>query len=263
MVITVKKTEKIWTVIHSRPEVRNAMDPISSDQLYQTFVEFDKEDSARVAVLSGDNGYFCAGYDLRHAKDLNVRIERGEYEFDPNDAYPKGPMGPTRLQLKKPIIAAIAGPAVAGGMELALWANIRVMEKSAYFGVYCRRWGIPLIDGGTVRLPRIIGEGRAMDIVLTGRKVSSEESYKIGLCEYLVEDGKSLEFAEALALNLSNLPQSCMRSDMISTSEQNGVSIKEALKNEWLLSKKELKRQGLKGADRFVSGKGRHGQPDT
>ena len=136
MVITVKKTEKIWTVIHSRPEVRNAMDPTSSDQLYQKFVEFDKEDSARVAVLSGDNGYFCAGYDLRHAKDLNVRIERGEYEFDPNDAYPKGPMGPTRLQLKKPIIAAIAGPAVAGGMELALWANIRVMEKSAYFGVY-------------------------------------------------------------------------------------------------------------------------------
>ena len=172
MVLRVKKSETIWTVIHSRPESRNAMDPTSSDKLYQTFVDFDTEESARVAVFSGDHGYFCAGYDLRYAKDLNVRIDKGEYEFDTNDTYPKGPMGPTRLQLKKPVIAAIAGPAVAGGMELALWANIRVMEKSAYFGVYCRRWGIPLIDGGTVRLPRIVGEGRATDIILTGRKVS-------------------------------------------------------------------------------------------
>ena len=190
MSVRVEKSGAVWTVIHSRPQARNAMDPESADALQDAFLEFDRDDTAAVAVFWGEGGAFCAGWDLKFAAALASNDPLAELNFaDASEKDPRGPMGPSRLELDKPVIAAVAGPAVAGGMELAMWADMRVMEKSAYMGVYCRRWGIPLIDGGTVRLPRLVGEGRAMDIVLTGRQVMAEECERIGLCEYVVEDG--------------------------------------------------------------------------
>ena len=168
-------------------------------------------------------------------------------------------MGPSRLDLDKPVIAAIAGPAVAGGMELAMWADMRVMEQSAYMGVYCRRWGIPLIDGGTVRLPRLVGEGRAMDIVLTGRKVTAQECERIGLCEYVVDDGGSRRKAEQLAHDIARFPQACVRADRRSVIAQHGHSVADALRLEWQNSKPVLAKEGIAGAGRFSGGKGRHG----
>ena len=162
MAVRIEKTDGVWTVIHSRPEARNAMDPESADALHDAFLEFERDDRAAVAVFWGEGGAFCAGWDLKFAASLEGENPLGELDL-PKDGgdLPRGPMGPSRLELDKPVIAAVAGPAVAGGMELALWCDFRVMERSAYFGVYCRRWGIPLIDGGTVRLPRIVGQGRA------------------------------------------------------------------------------------------------------
>jgi enoyl-CoA hydratase len=174
-------------------------------------------------------------------------------------AVPRGPMGPTRLQLSKPVIAAVAGPAVAGGMELALWCDLRVMEASAYMGVYCRRWGVPLIDGGTVRLPRIVGRGTALDIILTGRKVPADECFSIGLCERLVPDGESRAAAEALAHEIARFPQGCMRADRRSVFLQEGLSELDGLKSEWACSSGMVEREGAAGAVRFSSGKGRHG----
>jgi enoyl-CoA hydratase len=173
---------------------------------------------------------------------------------------PRGPMGPTRLQLSKPVIAAIAGPAVAGGMELALWCDLRVMEHSAYMGVYCRRWGVPLIDGGTVRLPRIVGRGRALDIILTGRKVAAQECLSIGLAERLVPDGGSRAAAEALAHEIARFPQGCMRADRRSVRLQEGLSEMDGLRSEWACSAAMVEREGAAGAARFASGKGRHGE---
>ena len=167
-------------------------------------------------------------------------------------------MGPSRLELSKPVIAAIAGPAVAGGMELAIWADIRVMEESAFMGVYCRRWGIPLIDGGTVRLPRLVGEGRAMDLILTGRRVNADEALAIGLCEYLVPEGEARQRAEALAHDIARFPQSCMRADRRSVRAQHGLNLRDALRQEWHGSKTEVTK-GIEGAARFASGKGRGG----
>ena len=168
-------------------------------------------------------------------------------------------MGPSRLQLSKPVIAAVAGPAVAGGMELALWCDIRVMEQSAYMGVYCRRWGVPLVDGGTVRLPRIVGRGRALDIILTGRKVPAQECFAIGLCERLVPDGESRKAAEELAHEIARFPQGCMRADRRSVFLQEGLSEMEGLRAEWACSAAMVEREGAAGAARFASGKGRHG----
>jgi len=168
-------------------------------------------------------------------------------------------MGPSRLELSKPVIAAIAGPAVAGGMELALWCDLRVMEETAFMGVYCRRWGVPLIDGGTVRLPRIVGRGRALDIVLTGRKVPAEECFRIGLCERLAAPGKSREVAEALAREIARFPQACMRADRRSVLLQEGLSEREGLRSEWASSSPAFEREGAAGAARFAQGKGRHG----
>ena len=183
MTLTVERDGPVTTLIRSRVEARNAMDPASAEALTDALVAFDHDDTQSVAVLFGAGGAFCAGFDLKYAATLRDRDNSmSELGFPLSDSspIPRGPMGPTRLQLSKPVIAAVAGPAVAGGMELALWCDLRVMETSAYMGVYCRRWGVPLIDGGTVRLPRIVGRGRALDIILTGRKVPAEECFQIG-----------------------------------------------------------------------------------
>ena len=168
-------------------------------------------------------------------------------------------MGPSRLELDKPVIGAIAGPAVAGGMELALWCDVRVMERSAYLGVYCRRWGIPFIDGGTVRLPRLVGQGRALDLILTGRQVMADECERIGLCEYVVDDGEARTRAEELAQRIAAFPQLCARADRRSVIAQHGLSVREALVQEWYNSRPVLEAGGIEGAGRFASGAGRHG----
>ena len=258
MAVRVEKDNAVWTVIHSRPEVRNAMDPDSAAALYEAFLAFDADDSARAAVFWGEGGAFCAGWDLKHASALSGAEALDPFEFPEEGEPPMAAMGPSRLDLSKPVIAAVAGPAVAGGMELAIWADIRVMEESAFMGVYCRRWGIPLIDGGTVRLPRLVGEGRAMDLILTGRRVNADEALAIGLCEYLVPEGEARQRAEALAHDIARFPQSCMRADRRSVRAQHGLNLRDALRQEWYGSKTEVTK-GVEGAARFASGKGRGG----
>lgn len=261
MSVRVEKQGKVWTVIHSRPEARNAMDPQSADALVEAFSAFDADPDAAVAVLWGEGGAFCAGWDLKHGASLAGKprpLEEIAYPLDERPL-PHGPMGPTRMELDKPVIAAVAGPAVAGGFELALWCDLRVMERSAYFGVYCRRWGVPLIDGGTVRLPRLVGVGRAMEIILTGRKVPAEEALRIGACEHVVPDGESRAFAEAMAHEIARFPQACMRADRRSVYMQQGLSLREAMRKEWYNGIPAFVAEGAAGAARFASGKGRHG----
>lgn len=265
MTVRIDKNGPVWTVVHSRPDARNAMDPESADALTSAFLEFDSDSSAHVAVFFGEGGAFCAGWDLKFASQLNTENPLGELDFspDPTDGnggeIPRGPMGPSRLELSKPVIAAVAGPAVAGGMELAMWCDFRVMESSAYMGVYCRRWGIPLIDGGTVRLPRLVGHGRAMEIILTGRKVNAEECLDIGLCEYVVEPGSARQKAEELAQDIARFPQDCVRADRHSAIRQHGLPMRTALHQEWRNGLPALHGEGLAGAGRFASGLGRHG----
>src|SRR5215211_7696764 len=215
MTVTIEKSGPVTTVIHSRPEARNAMDVDSAEALTEAFLAFDRDPGAAVAVFWGAGGAFCAGWDLKLAAGLAGRPEPLQALDFPDDGgpVPRGPMGPSRLELSKPVIAAVAGPAVAGGFELALWCDLRVMEEGAYFGVYCRRRGIPLIDGGTVRLPRLVGQGRALDIILTGRKVAAEEAFRIGACEYVVPDGRARDVAEELAREIARFPQECVRAD--------------------------------------------------
>ena len=258
MAVRIEKDESVWTVIHSRPEARNAMDPESAVDLYDAFQDFDRDESADVAVFWGEGGAFCAGWDLKHAASLSGADALDPFDFPNEGEPPMAAMGPSRLELGKPVIAAIAGPAVAGGMELALWSDIRVMEETAFMGVYCRRWGIPLIDGGTVRLPRLVGEGRAMDLILTGRRVDADEALRIGLCEYVVPEGQAREKAEQLAKEIARFPQSCVRADRRSVRLQHGHSEREALREEWWNSKAEVTK-GVDGAARFASGAGRHG----
>jgi enoyl-CoA hydratase len=195
---------------------------------------------------------------LKHAAK-GEPLDALAYPKDDTGAPPRGPMGPTRLELDKPVIAAVAGPAVAGGFEVALWCDLRVMEASAYFGVYCRRWGVPLIDGGTVRLPRIVGRGRALDLILTGRKVEAEEALRINLCEQVVPDGESRPRAEALAHEIARFPQGCMRADRRSVYLQEGLPLREAMRSEWDNSLPAFYAEGAAGAARFASGKGRGG----
>lgn len=261
MTVRTEKNGAVVTVIHSRPEARNAMDPESAEQLATAFVAFDQDPDASVAVLWGEGGAFCAGWDLKQAGAYDATADPlGEYHFPEDEApIPRGPMGPSRLNLSKPVIAAVAGPAVAGGFELALWCDLRVMERSAYFGVYCRRWGVPLIDGGTVRLPRLVGHGRALDIIMTGRKVAAEEALRIGACERVVADGESRMAAEALAAEIARYPQGCMRADRRSVYLQHGLPIMDALRSEWENSVAMVAEEGLAGAARFSGGKGRHG----
>jgi enoyl-CoA hydratase len=250
MAVRVEKSGKVWTVIHSRAEARNAMDPESAQALHDAFVAFDRDAHAAAAVLWGEGGAFCAGFDLKAAAMLSAdELEKAN----------RGPMGPTRLELDKPVIAAIAGPAVAGGFELALWCDVRVMEASAYFGVYCRRWGVPLVDGGTLRQPRSVGMGRARELVLTGRKVTADEALRIGACEHVVADGSSREFAEAMAHEIARFPQACLRADRRSAYRSHGVPLSEALQAEWRNGAPVLAAEGIAGAKRFASGRGRHG----
>ena len=258
MAVRVEKDNAVWTVIHSRPEVRNAMDPDSAVALYKAFLAFDSDDSARAAVFWGEGGAFCAGWDLKHASALSGAEALDPFEFPEEGDPPLAAMGPSRMELSKPVIAAVAGPAVAGGMELAIWADIRVMEESAFMGVYCRRWGIPFIDGGTVRLPRLVGEGRAMDLILTGRRVDADEALAIGLCEYLVPEGEARQRAEVLAHDIARFPQSCMRANRRSVRAQHGLNLRDALRQEWRGSKTEVTK-GVEGAARFARGKGRGG----
>jgi len=265
MTVRVEKSGHVWTVIHDRPKARNAMDPESADALTRAFLEFDADQTARVAVLYGEGGAFCAGWDLKYVSTLDQSYPLGELDIPPaaprgNGAeIPRGPLGPSRLELDKPVIAAIAGPAVAGGMELALWCDFRVMQENAYFGVYCRRWGVPLIDGGTVRLPRIVGQGRALEIILTGRKVPADECLRIGLCEYVVPDGEVRAKAEQLARDIAAFPPVCVRADRRSAIRSHGLSVRDALIQEWYNGREALIKDGTAGAARFKNGLGRHG----
>ena len=251
MAVRIERKGPVFTVILSRPERRNAVDRDTAQALADAFRTFDTEAEARVAVLYGVGGNFCAGADLKAVAEGkgNVTREAGD-----------GPMGPSRMLLRKPVIAAVAGYAVAGGLELALWCDLRVAERSAHFGVFCRRWGVPLIDGGTVRLPRIVGLGRALDMILTGRPVGAEEALRIGLADRVVEDGQGRRAAEALAEQIAGFPQLCMRSDRLSAYEQGGLSLTDALGNEFRRGMEVIQSgETAAGAQRFFSGAGRHG----
>jgi enoyl-CoA hydratase len=247
--VRVERDGPVTTVLLSRPEVRNAVDGPTAVALADAFRSFEADETASVAVLHGEGGTFCAGADL-HAFGT-PRQNQVEPSGD-------GPMGPTRMRLTKPVVAAVAGYAVAGGLELALWCDLRVVEESATFGVYCRRWGVPLIDGGTVRLPRLIGTSRAMDLVLTGRTVAADEALASGLANRVVPDGSSRSAAEALAHELAVLPQTCLRHDRLSLLEQEGMSEDEALVNELSHGLVSLG-EAAEGVGRFVSGAGRGG----
>lgn len=251
MTVEIERDGELWTLTINRPEVRNAIDPPTAHALAAGFREFDADAEARVAVLAGAGGHFCAGADLKALSEgRSLRVE----------ADGDGPLGPTRLELSKPVIAAVSGFAVAGGFELALWCDLRVVEKSAIFGVFCRRFGVPLVDGGTVRLPRIIGMGRAMDLVLTGRPVDATESLEIGLASRLCDDGKALQTSQALAREIAAFPQSCLRSDRRSVYEQQGHSVADALHREFELGAATIgSGETLDGAHAFKNGAGRHG----
>ncbi|MEV0927166.1 crotonase/enoyl-CoA hydratase family protein [Streptomyces spongiicola] len=249
--VRIERDGPVLTVVLSRPEVRNAVDGPTAALLADAFRRFEADEDASVAVLWGEGGTFCAGADLRA-----VGTERGNTVTADGD----GPMGPTRMRLSKPVIAAVSGHAVAGGLELALWCDLRVAERDAVFGVFCRRWGVPLIDGGTVRLPRLVGESRAMDLILTGRPVQAAEAYEIGLANRLAAPGESRRAAEQLAREIAAFPQLCLRHDRLSAREQHGLPEPEALAREL--------RHGLvpltagetsSGAARFTGGAGRHG----
>lgn len=269
MTVRIERDGSVWTVIHDRPEARNAMDPESADALTDAFLAFDADETAAVAVFYGAGGAFCAGWDLKFVSSLDPDHPLGELDIPPAKArgngaeIPRGPLGPSRLELDKPVIAAVAGPAVAGGMELALWCDFRIMQEDAYFGVYCRRWGVPLIDGGTVRLPRIVGQGRALEIILTGRKVPADECLRIGLCEYVVPNGTVRDKAEEVAREIARFPQVCVRADRRSTLRGHGLAVRDALVQEWYNGREALATDGIAGAARFRDGLGRHGDFDT
>ncbi|WP_067967184.1 crotonase/enoyl-CoA hydratase family protein [Mycolicibacter icosiumassiliensis] len=247
--VRVARSGPVTTVILDRPHARNAVDGPTAAALYQAFHEFDRDESASVAVLWGDHGTFCAGADL---KALGTPNANQTHRSGP------GPMGPTRMMLSKPVIAAVSGYAVAGGLELALWCDMRVVEADATFGVFCRRWGVPLIDGGTVRLPRLIGHSRAMDMILTGRAVNADEALAIGLANRVVPAGEARWAAEQLALELAELPQGCLRSDRLSALRQWGMTESHAMDSEFE-SIERVADEALRGAGRFAGGAGRHG----
>ncbi|MCX5195416.1 crotonase/enoyl-CoA hydratase family protein [Streptomyces sp. NBC_00249] len=249
--VRIERNGPVFTVVLARPEVRNAVDGPTAARLADAFREFESDDSAAVAVLWGEGGTFCAGADLKA-----VGTARGNQVLAEGD----GPMGPTRMRLSKPVIAAVAGHAVAGGLELALWCDLRVAEQDAVFGVFCRRWGVPLVDGGTVRLPRLIGESRAMDLILTGRAVPAAEAYEMGLANRLVPPGRARHEAEELARQIAGFPQLCLRHDRLSVLEQHGLGEPEALAAEFRHGTVPLGAgETQSGADRFAAGAGRHG----
>ncbi|AQT78765.1 enoyl-CoA hydratase [Mycolicibacterium litorale] len=253
--VRVERSGPVTTVILDRPHARNAVDGPTAMALFEAFGEFDRDESASVAVLWGDHGTFCAGADLKAigTPDSNP-THRPRAGVDA-----PGPMGPSRMQLSKPVIAAVSGYAVAGGLELALWCDLRVVEDDAVFGVFCRRWGVPLIDGGTVRLPRLIGHSRAMDMILTGRAVDAQEALAIGLANRVVAKGQARSAAEQLAADLAALPQRCLRSDRLSALNQWGHSEADAIDFEFA-SLSRVAAESVAGAQRFAQGAGRHGQ---
>ncbi|AET68484.1 enoyl-CoA hydratase/carnithine racemase [Desulfosporosinus orientis DSM 765] len=254
MNVFTEKKGNICTVIINRPEVRNAVDAETAGQLAEAFRVFDTDDSLKVAVLWGAGGNFCAGADLK-------AISKGKMnQMDP-DMSKDGPMGPTRMRLSKPVIAAVSGYAVAGGLELSCWCDLRVVERDAAFGVFCRRFGVPLVDGGTQRLPRLIGLSRAMDMILTGRTVNGEEAFAMGLANRLVEPGTSRQEAENLAALLAGFPQNCLRSDREAVYRGFDINFDAALKLEFEMGLKVVQSgETLKGATSFAGGVGRHGQ---
>ncbi|MFF8593818.1 crotonase/enoyl-CoA hydratase family protein [Streptomyces sp. NPDC015220] len=249
MPVRVERQGYVTTVVLSRPAARNAVDGPTAAELVRAFREFEDDDEARVAVLWGEGGTFCAGADLKA-----IGTERGNRVAEDGD----GPMGPTRMRLSKPVVAAVAGHAVAGGLELALWCDLRVAEEDAVFGVFCRRWGVPLIDGGTVRLPRLIGTGRALDMILTGRPVPAREAYGIGLVSRVVAAGRARAEAERLAAEIGRFPQECLRSDRASVLDQEGLEEEAAMRGE-LRHGIGVLSAGTEGAARFAAGAGRHG----
>lgn len=264
MSIEVQKHDRVTLVTLSRPGVRNAADAATAQALHAAFLEFERDEGADVAVFHGAGGHFCAGWDLQsgarlHAEGMAPEALAQSLDFSAESIAPPGPMGPSRLQLGKPVIAAISGAAVAGGMELALWCDLRVMEEDAYFGVYCRRFGVPLIDGGTVRLPRLIGLSRALDLILTGRKVEAPEALHMGLCNRVVPPGQALAAALALAREIAAFPQATLRADRASAVAQDGLPLAEALLQEWQGGRACLA-DALQGAARFSAGQGRHGR---
>ena len=250
--VRVERNGPVTTVVLHRPEARNAVDRPTAEALAGAFREFDRDESASIAVLWGDGGTFCAGADLKAFG--SDRVNRVSSEGD-------GPLGPTRMFLTKPVIAAVSGYAVAGGLELALWCDLRVVEEDAVFGVFCRRWGVPLIDGGTIRLPRLIGEGRALELILTGRPVHTGEAERIGLANRVVPNGTARQTAEQWARELAEFPQVCMRQDRLSMLEQAGLPEADALRNELEHGRVSLASPEVgDGVDRFRSGAGRHGE---
>jgi enoyl-CoA hydratase len=251
--VTVKtlKDGPVTLVTLDRPETRNAVDRATAEALHAAFAAFDADDSQSVAVLYGEGGTFCSGADL---KAMDQRL-------DPEGP---GPMGPTRMRLSKPVIAAVEGYAVAGGLELAIWCDLRVVARDASLGVFCRRWGVPLIDGGTVRLPRLIGTGRAMDLILTGREVGAVEAERMGLVNWVVEPGAALDEALSVAFMLAGLPQRCLRNDRLSTLAAEGLEEEEAIRSEFRFGLDSLTVDDARlGAARFAGGAGRGGAPDS
>jgi enoyl-CoA hydratase len=250
MHVRIEQNDSVFTVILDRPTRRNAVDRHTATELADAFRAFEASETARVGVLYGDHNMFCSGADLKAiAAGAANRLEAD------GDA----PMGPTRMVLTKPVIAAIAGHAVAGGLELALWCDLRVVEENAVMGVYCRRWGVPLIDGGTVRLPRLIGLSRALDLILTGRAVDAHEALSIGLANRVVPPGTSRAAAESIARDIARFPQMCMRSDRMSAYEQSDLTFADAMSNEFTHGRKNFTDEGIAGATRFANGTGRHG----
>lgn len=250
--ISVASDGPVFIVTIERPEVRNCVDGPTAGELADAFRKFDADEDYAVAILTGSDGAFCAGADLKA-----VASKRGNRVSEEGD----GPMGVSRMLLGKPVIAAVEGHAVAGGLELALWCDLRVAATDAVFGVYCRRWGVPLIDGGTIRLTRLIGHSHALDMILTGRPVSGEEAQRMGLANRLVEPGTALQEAVALAQQLASFPQRCLRSDRLSSYQQWELDQAEALKLETRLGLEVIKSgETAEGARRFADGAGRHGQ---
>ena len=254
--VRIERDGAVTTIIMNRPERRNAVDGPMALELRKAFRAFEADDSQRVAVLWGEHGMFCAGADLTAINDPS-RIHELDLEGGGD-----GPMGPSRIILAKPLIAAVAGYAVAGGLELALLADMRVVEEGATFGVFCRRWGVPLIDGGTVRLPRIVGMGHALDMILTGRPVGAQEALAIGLANRIVPDGQSRAVAEQLAREIAAFPQACMQADRRSAYMQWDLPLADALRQEGRWGAPIVAMEGKSGAKRFEQGSGRHGRFD-
>ncbi|OLL71064.1 Enoyl-CoA hydratase [Pseudonocardia sp. Ae168_Ps1] len=261
MTVRVERDGPVTTVVLSRPEARNAVDTEHAQALVDAFTAFEADPEQSVAVLWGEGGTFCAGGDLKEVQRTGAELWLSDIDFPDDDTAPapNGPMGPSRLELGKPVIAAVSGAAVAGGMELAMWCDIRVAEQDAFFGVYCRRWGIPFLDGGTVRLPRLVGQGRAAEILLTGRTVPASEALSIGLAEKVVPTGTARAAAEALAQEIARFPQDCVRADLQSLHGQYGKPVRQALREEFVSGLAAMADEGVAGAGRFVGGRGRHG----